>query len=348
MRHPLLASDPIGTRHPASTCLWCAGPLVIAEAGVNRLRFWACGACYPRQLACSLFPTYTASSLASLGLHGEAGRWCWHVPLPSQVPIYELGSKGGVIVWGARKGPGKSLGCRRWLYWRSLMVPGHESLLLRENWDQLIDQHTRHMAYEVPLLGGRWMEGDKRAVFGKGSEESVITCGHMAEAVSVQRYRGGNKGAIVCDEGSLYPVDSEGVSVIAELRTTARWVGTDRAGQTVYPVLAVPTNPGGPSADYLRDMAIDKTPDYEKFPRLRPVLDEHGAVIEGYDPATWTYLDAKLEDNPYLDPNYRQQNLVGLSETQYRQFALADWYSFAGCFFPEFRPDVHLVESVFV
>jgi hypothetical protein len=204
------------------------------------------------------------------------------------------------------------------------------------------------MAYEVPLLGGRWLEGDKRAVFGRGSEESVITCGHMSEAASITRYQGGNKGAIVCDEGSLYPVDAFGASVLSELRSVARWVGTDREGRTVYPVMAVPTNPGGPSAEYLRQMAIDKVPDYEMFPRLRPVFNADGSVKEGYDPATWVYLDAKIEDNPYLADDYRQQNLTGLSEVKYKQFAQADWNAFAGQMFPEWREELHVVECAIV
>ncbi len=336
----------IGAAHPVATCCWCQAHLVVAQ--VEQLRCWLCPNCYRRQTKYALRVAYSAKEQKARGLTPRpSGVYCWHVPLPSQVAIYELGSRGGVIVWGARKGPGKSLGCRRWLYWRSIMVPGHESLLLRENWDQLIDQHTRHMAYEVPQLSGRWLEGDKRAVFGKGSDESVITCGHMSEASSITRYQGGNKGAIVCDEGSLYPSDQFGVSVLSELRSVARWVGTDRDGATVHPVMAVPTNPGGPSADYLRMMAIDKAPDYEMFPRLRPVLDEAtGAVLEGYDPTRWVYLDAKIDDNPYLPPDYRQQNLTGLSEVKYRQFAEADWWSFQGMFFPEFRESTHVLEGV--
>lgn len=337
-----LATAPPGTPHQTATCLWCGSALIVAT--VSQLRCWVCPACYPRQVAVTLSANYTKAEAAKHGLK-KAGCYTWHVPLPSQVPIYELGSKGGVIVWGARKGPGKSLGCRRWLYWRSIMVPGHEALLLRENWDQLIDQHTRHMVYEVPLLGGRWMEGDKRAVFGKGSDESVITCGHMSEAGSITRYQGGNKGAIVCDEGSLYPVDAFGASVLSELRSVARWVGTDRHGQTVYPVMAVPTNPGGPSANYLRQMAIDHTPDYEMFPRLRPIMDAAGTVVEGYDPARWVYLDARIEDNPYLPSTYRQENLTGLSEVKYRQFAEADWWSFEGAFFPEWAERHHVVSA---
>ena len=334
----------IGTPHATARCPWCHGPLVWNR--IEQLGAWTCreAACLARCLRYVSIVQYDATTAARVGL--KPGRYCWHVPLPSQVPIYELGSKGGVIVWGARKGPGKSLGCRRWLYWRSIMVPGHEALLLRENWDQLIDQHTRHMVYEVPLLGGRWLEGDKRAIFGKGSDEAVITCGHMAEAASITRYQGGNKGAIVCDEGSLYPVDASGVSVLSELRSVARWVGTDRDGQPVHPVMAVPTNPGGPSADYLRQMAIDKSPDYEMFPRLRPVLDATGRVIEGYDPDRWVYLDAKIEDNPYLPPNYREENLTGLSEIRYKQYAEADWWSFAGMFFPMWRADIHVRRAV--
>src|SRR5690348_8269290 len=199
---PNLQTAPPGTPHHTATCTWCARHLVVAivEGTVNALRCWVCPHCVQRQFAVAVTTiVHTKKQAADLGLP-KPGTYCWHVPLPSQVAIYELGSRGGVIVWGARKGPGKSLGCRRWLYWRSIMVPGHEALLLRENWDQLIDQHTRHMMYEVPLLGGRWLEGDKRAVFGKGSEESVITCGHMSEATSITRYQGGNKGAIVCDE----------------------------------------------------------------------------------------------------------------------------------------------------
>jgi hypothetical protein len=60
------------------------------------------------------------------------------------------------------------------------------------------------------------------------------------------------------------------------------------------------------------------------------------------------YLDAKIEDNPYLADDYRQQNLTGLSEVKYKQFAEADWWSFSGMFFPEWREDVHVVEAAII
>jgi hypothetical protein len=338
-----VSSAAIGSAHAVATCCWCEAHLVVAQ--VEQLRCWLCPRCYPRQTAWALIVQYSAKAAAGLGL--KAGRQCFHVPLPSQVEIYECGQRGGNILWGGRAGAAKSVGVRNWLYHRSLSVPGHEALLLRENWDQLQDNHTSKMAYEVPQLGGRWLAGDSRAVFGKGSSESVISCGHMAEAGAVLRYRGGNKGAIAADEASLYPVDYEGISVLAELRTMARAVYTDRAGATVHPVFVCATNPGGPSAAWLKDMFIDHAPDFELFPRLRPVFDEAtGEQTEGYKAAQWHYIPATLDNNPYIASTYRQDNLSGLSDTRYRQLAEGDWTAMRGAFFPEFQERTHVLEGV--
>lgn len=335
---PDLQTAAHGTPHPVARCCWCQRALVVGQ--VEQLRCWLCPVDYQRQTAVALFAEYSAKRAKDLGLE-KAGRYCWRVPLPTQVPIYELGAKGGNLLWGGRAGASKSDGVRWWLYHRSLHVPGHESLLLRENWDQLQDNHTSKMAYEVPLLGGRWMEGDKRAVFGQGSDQSIISCGHMAEAAAVLRYRGGNKGAIAADEASLYPVDHEGVTVLAELRTMARVTLQSRSGQTVYPVFVCATNPGGPSAPWLKDMFVDHQPDYEAFPRLRPVYHD-GVQVEGYRAEQWHFMPADLDSNPYIAPTYRQENLVGLSEVRYKQLAEGDWNSFVGMFFPEYDESIHV------
>lgn len=312
--------------------------LVIAEVGTPPLRCWVCPACVDRQMAHAI-----------VAQTKDGQQRVYHVPLPSQCTLYELGAQGGNVLWGGRAMAAKSVGGRWWLYYRSLMVPGHEALLLRENWAQLQDNHTSKMANEVPALGGRWFAGDPpRAVFGKGSDEAVITCGHMADAASVLRYRGGNKGAIVADEGVLYPVDFEGMSVLAELRTIARQEYQDRQGRLVKPVFAVLTNPGGPSNPWLNDFFVTKAPDYDRYPRMEPVFDAQGVQISGYDPSHWHYIPATLDDNPYAPPGYREENLAGLSEVRYRQLAEGDFSAFIGAFFPEFHTAVHLVEGCFV
>lgn len=325
-----LASDPIGTAHGAATCCWCNGPLVIGE--VLGLRCWLCPVDYRRQVAQACWTE-----------RGKA-RTCYHVPLPSQVVIYEDGAP--YRLWGGRAGPGKSTGVRWWLYHRSLQVPGHEALLLRENWDQLKANHTIRMAVEVPMLGGRWFETDRMAVFGKGSEQSIIYCGHMAETDALIRYLGIEYGAIAPDEASRYPLDHEGIPVLAELSTRARKEYTDRAGQHVSGVFLPTTNPGGPSAWWLKDLFIDHTPDLEKFPALRPEFDDAGEQISGYRPEQWVYHAASLRDNPYMRADYAQTQLAVLSGIRYKQLAEGDWNAFDGQFFREWDESIHVRRAV--
>lgn len=331
-----LATAPIGTAHVSATCCWCHGPLVVNQ--VENLRCWTCreAPCLQRQMKFVLLSQYSAQQAQALGL--RPGRYCWHVPLPSQCQIYEQSYLGGYYLWAGQAGPGKSVGVRRFLYWRCLMTPGHHALLLRENWDMLRDNHTLKMASEVPLLGGRWKEGDKLAVFGTGSDESVIHCGHMAEASAVSRIVGMEYGTIVPEEAGLYPLDpGTGLSVLAELTRACRAVGRMRDGTTVPPFFAPLTNPGGPSAPWLKDMFLDKTPDFEKAPQLK----------DFYNPDEWVFQSATRHGNPYLPASY-EATLALNSTVKYRQLAEGDWNSFVGAFFPELNPAVHFVEAQIV
>jgi hypothetical protein len=325
-------TSPIGTAHKTARCCWCEGALVVGQ--VLELRCWLCPQCYRRQVG------------YALSVKAKAGKeTCYHVPLPSQVPLYEAAAAGGYLLWGGRAGPGKSTGLRWLLYHRSLSVPGHEALLLRENWDQLQANHTIKMAYEVPQLGGRWLEGDKRAVFGKGSDQSIIYCGHMSEPEAVQRYLGIEYGLIGPDEASIYPVDHEGTTVLAELSTRARRDYVDRLGRLVKGVFLPTTNPGGPSAQWLKDQFIDHTPDFEKFPALRPVYED-GTQVSGYRAEQWRYVAASLRDNPYMRADYKETNLAVLSGTRYKQLAEGDWNASASQFFREWDERLHIRRAV--
>lgn len=323
----------IGTAHATATCCWCTGPLVWNR--VEQLFCWTCreAACVRRQCRFAVVVTYETTQAAALGI--KPGRYCWHVPLPSQCQIYEQSFAGGFYLWAGQAGPGKSVGVRRFLYWRCLVTPGHHALLLRENWDMLRDNHTLKMAEEVPRLGGRWREGDKLAVFGTGSDESVIHCGHMAEASAVTRIVGMEYGTIVPEEAGLYPLDPmTGLSVLAELTRACRAEGTMRDGTKVPPFFVPLTNPGGPSASWLKEMFLDHAPDFERAPQLR----------EYYDPAQWVYQPASRHGNPYLPANY-EATLALNSSVKYRQLAEGDWGVFVGAFYPEYDPKVHLVEA---
>lgn len=274
------------------------------------MRCWVCRRHAERQFDLALKPTTR-----------DGKTWCMNVPLPSQALFEECPARN--VLWGGQAGPGKSHGVRMWLYSRSINVPGHEALLMRENWEQLDKTHLRKMEREVPLLDGKFYKGDRKAEFRNGS---IIDCGHMADVDAVSRYLSTEYGAIVPDEASLYPVETDGVSPLAELSTRARKVYRDRKGVEVRPRFIPVTNPGGPSAPWLRDMFIDHTPDYEKYPKLKT----------RYDPTQWMYIPAKLSDNPYQDPEYGD-TLAVLSKVRYQQLAEGDWNAFAGAFFADWQ-----------
>lgn len=335
-----LTTAAIGTAHPAATCGWCGSPLVVGQ--VEQLRCWLCPKDYGRQTQYALLVDYTKAQAHQLGLKG-AGRYCWHVPLPSQVAPYEIREDYPVyLLWGGQAGPGKSTGSRHWLYWRALRIPGYEGLLLRENWDMLRDNHTTKMAVEVPRLGGVWREGDRMAVFGRGSDQAVIRCGHMADADAITRYLGIEYDDIVGDEGTLYPIGTDGVSIFSQLLPRARKTHRTTDGQTGAGIGVIPTNPGGPSAPWLKDMCIDHEPDFAASPQLRPKYDANGKQVGGYFGERWRYLPATLDDNPYMREDYRDTDLAMHGEVRYKQLAEGDWSVFSGQFFPEWQTSVHV------
>lgn len=322
MRQAVLKDDPLGTPHQTATCSWCQAPLVIANA--PGLRCWVCPTHFGRQNDFALYVVRGGK------------RTCLYMPLPSQVLFEECQAKN--VLWGGQAGPGKSYGARWWLYKRSLAVPGHKGLILRENWEQLDKTHLRDMEAEQGLIGAKFSATARMMTFPNGS---IIDCGHMADPDSVLRYRSTEYGAIVPDEASLYPLDYDGLSPLGALSTRARKVYTDIQGHEVRPRFMPVSNPGGPSAGWLRDMFVDHQPDYERYPNLRPKFNEAGEQVKGYRPEKWAYIPAKLDDNPYQDPEY-EDTLSVLSHWQYEQLRHGDWHVFAGQFFDEWRESLHV------
>jgi hypothetical protein len=320
-----LQTAPIGTPHDQSTCCWCGYRLVVGQ--VDQLRCWLCPVDYRRQVEKSLRVVAGKGDHARL-LGVKAGTTvCLHVPLPSQAAFEECTATN--VLWGGQAGPGKSFGVRKFLYKRALTIPNYEGLLLRENWAQLEKTHIRAMARELPLLGARM--SDFVARFPNGS---VIDCGHMADAEAVSRYLSTEYVDIVPEEASLYPVNADGTTPLAELSTRARKSLPDVQGVMCRPRFLPVTNPGGPSAQWLREMFVDHAPDYDKF----PALADEGA----YDEADWVYIPARLDDNPYQASDYRQKRLSVLSKTRYEQLARGDWHVFAGQFFAAWSDSRHV------
>lgn len=322
----------VGTAHPSAVCCWCNGPLTVQEQ--YGYRCWGCPRHMDRQMTYALAQTDKSGKKVSV----------FSVPLPSQVAIHEAPARN--ILWGGRAGPGKSKGIRDWMYARAIRIEGYQGLLLRENWDQLDKHHLREMERDASVLrGAHFFKQDRKLTFGSGSKESVIDAGHMADDTAVTRYRGLEYHDICPDEASLYPLDSDGAPVLAELSTRARLFGRDRVTHQQWAPRFVPvTNPGGPTARWLREMFIDKAPNYDMFPHQRPVYNEAGEQVSGYRPEQWQYIEAFLTGNPYIAEDY-QSTLAVLSGVRYRQLAEGDWDAFSGQFFSTYSASVHVAEA---
>jgi hypothetical protein len=291
---------------------------------VLQKRCWLCPVDWRRQVSLALTVTAQHKDHAKLLGVPTGTRVCLNVPLPSQALFEECQAKN--ILWGGQAGPGKSHGVRWWLYKRSLTTPKHEALLTRENWEQLEKTHIRRMQEELPLIGAEMVGTEARF-----SNRAFIDCGHMADAKAVSRYLSTEYGAIVCDEASQTPVDGEGVTPLGELSTRARKVYQDTTGADVRPRFLPVSNPGGPSAAWLCDMFIDHTPDFDRYTALKAK----------YDPAQWAYIPARLDDNPYQDPEY-EDTLAVLSAVRFEQLRHGDWHVFSGQFFREWSERTHV------
>lgn len=78
---------------------------------------------------------------------------------------------------------------------------------------------------------------------------------------------------------------------------------------------------------WVREFFIDHAVDKSQFP--------------SYDPERYGFVEATLDDNPYISPEYRR-DLEDLPEMRKRQLLYGDWFAFEGQFFGEFRAEVHV------
>ena len=250
---------------------------------------------------------------------GKAG-WRWlFVPTPKQVEL--CAATEPYVLFGGAAGSAKSHGAR-WLLYRDCLRPKKpdplECLLLRETFPELERTHLRRMAHEAPLIGAEFIPSRRLMVFPDGS---LIECGHMDDADAVQRYLSAEYDRIVPDEGVRFKPGP-----LLELST--RTVKRRQGGKFI-----VVTNPGGPASQMLLDFFIDHQPDFDQF---------GDALQTDYDPAEWRYIEATLDDNPYLDPAYAKA-LAILPKARYEQLRHANWRVHEGQFFGEWDERTHVV-----
>jgi hypothetical protein len=257
-------------------------------------------------------------------------QWWW-LPIPIQVEVDELRAR--YITFGGAAGGSKSMyGRRGRLIRHALLYPGYQALLIRKTLEELKKTHLSKFPQEATELQRagvqvEWKVSEKHLVITHPNGiTSDIFAGYADDMDDLQRLLSTEYDEIFVDEATtLNPL------LIPELTTRSRGSNgpsTDAIKAAGGPWCFFATNPGGPSAQLIKDLFITHTPEWENFsPKFR----------ELYNPAEWAYVPATLEDNPYLDENY-ETSLALLSADRYEQLRHGNWDVVPGMFFGRWRP----------
>lgn len=305
----------IATVHPVASCCFCKNPLVKIQS-----HWWCC-----RAECREIQRRYAIAFREDNDETGTLESW-WHVPLPKQA-LVEMQTAPNVMYAGAA-GPGKSFWGRRRLLRRAIAYPGYRGLIVRK---QLTELQSTHLSYLPNELRELEKHGIKSKLKPKHVEfpdrGSVIQFGHLSDKRALSALLSTDYDDILADECSV--INPE---FLPELFSRARTTNPDviaDGGSKALPV----TNPGGEASQYLVDMFIDHAPDFEKFPQLR----------EDYKPEDWVYIEATLDDNPYLEPDYAEKRLANLTGVRYQQLRYANWKTFDGQFFTQWREQINSI-----
>ncbi len=233
------------------------------------------------------------------------------LPTPRQVVFLETQRDWMRTLYGGAAAGAKSHILRWGLYLYALRVPNLRALIIRANYKDLEETHLLNMERDSELLGAKYLKGERRLVFPQ--TKASIVGGHMDDKDAKAAYLSREYDIVVPDELVTYREED-----MIELFSRARTSNTEVIKQLGGPKVWAASNPGPRGALWVRDFFITKQVNTEKYPKYRP--DWH------------TFVQAKVDDNPYIDLTYRE-NLDQMPEPRRSQLLEGDWDVFEGAFF---------------
>ena len=297
-----------------AVCCWCGKPL--RQATVLRARVWGCQteACYRRCYRWAITHRQR-SDRAKDGLGVERLFW---LPLPRQAELMEaVAAQKPRILFGGARGGGKSHLLRMLHYSQALTYPNFHSLILRRKYPELEQTHIMRVRREAPLLGGNYKETTRTIEWSNGS---ITRFGHCQTEDDAENYLSAEYDLISPDELVTFPFNMA-MRIFSSLRSAGR--------EHYTPQVVSGTNPGGPEAWWVKAQYIDREMDPVDFP--------------DYEAKDYTFIQSKLEDNPYLDKEY-EKTLLALPPTLRKAYRDGSWDIWPGQFFPEWNRTAHVAD----
>lgn len=235
------------------------------------------------------------------------------------------------VLYGGAAGGGKSY-ILRWALIRYLMqcaAQGFRNVrvaLFCENYPALQQRHMDRWPFEIPEYLGRMNKHERTFTLYPEYGSGVIYFLNLDDPAKYQ--------SVEFAAGAIDELTKNQRNVFDFLKSRLRWVDkqlgpfNDTAGKNPKVKLFSGTNPGGPGHAWVRKWWIDR--DFE---------DENGL-----NPDDFVYIPAKADDNPYLAPNYVEEQLGSLPEELRVAFRDGSWDLFSGQFFKEWRQSIHVCE----
>jgi hypothetical protein len=298
-----------------SKCCWCGEPLKRMPRGSDDWTPWMCWnnvpvaahpkSCWDRQVMYGIRATPMQRGKR------HAPYWLF-APTPRQTQFAELTRAKKFSLFGGAKAVTKSYGLRWLLYRDCLRIPGLRCLLLRRTYGELESTHLLEMPSEAEKLkavGAQYRSAMREFSFGN---DSLIRAGHCETDVDVAKFLSTQWDRIVFDEVVTFPLPM--FLAIVSCARSAKQVVIDEGGAQVWGG----TNPGGRGARWVHEFFVTHDVDREQFP--------------SYDASQWGFVQGWLEDNPYIEPGYRQ-TLMNLPPILRRQWLAGDWEAWEGQFF---------------
>lgn len=233
---------------------------------------------------------------------------------PSERQKQFFASRTRYTAYGGARGGGKSWALRRKLVGLCLRYAGIRCLLVRRSYAELKANHVRPLLSEYGELIS-YRESEKCLYFPNGSTVSLGYCNSVRDCL---RYQGQEYDVIAIDEATQLSEHQFSI-----FKACLRGVGD--VPRRMY----LTCNPGGVGHAWVKRLFLDR--------EFR--ADEC--------PDDYRFISAQVYDNPVLmqaDPDYVRQ-LESLPPKLRDAWLYGRWDVFEGQFFPEFRPDLHVVAN---
>lgn len=220
-----------------------------------------------------------------------------------------------VVFFGGARGGGKSHGLRTLLLIRSLETSGLRIGLFRRTYPEIRSNHVEPLLAEHPWIKDYYNKSDHII---RLPNDSIIELCYCDNEDDVFRYQGREYHILAIDEAGQWTE-----SMFWTLR------GSNRSSRPdIKPVTLLTGNPGGIGHGWLKRLFVDR--DFNERER----------------PSDFFFIKSMVYDCIPLienDPDYVSRLEAEPNESLRRAYLDGDWSIFAGQFFSEWSPDVHVL-----